>query len=296
MIVIWISKGDECGMIRSEIIRKSAVYAAAFAGIMAMSLSFANMQASADVTERREGLGAVTRLYYESENGETLPEHWEQKGKDRYYLNSAGEPMKNTVVLAYDDQYYCLDRDGKMLKSQEFTYNGLVWTAGPDGIAAPVNNEEEEILREYCAELGQEITKSCSTEEEKVKAIFDYVWELKFDAANETNGSIQEAAMKTFDLGSGNCFGLTGAMHYLLQGVGIKDMIIHTTAGDNSDVDHWWNLVKIGEQYRHVDVTPFEDFHGFLLLTTDQLKAESESSPMVAYLHRYRESDYPIAK
>ena len=221
-----------------------------------------------------------------------LEERWDQKGKDRYYLNSEGEPFRNTVILARDDHYYCFDEAGRMLRSGEAQFGGFTWEIGEDGAASVKQTEEEEALREFAAETAAQITAKAKakTPEKKIRAIFDYVWTIPFDPEDSANGNLQEAAIRAFDLHRGNCYGRAAALHYLLQGIGIQDQIVMADS-DN----HWWNLVKLGDQYRHLDVTPFADFQGFFLLTTKEMEEAGASSPMVTYLHQYNQANYPAA-
>ena len=221
-----------------------------------------------------------------------LEERWDQKGKDWYYLNSEGEPFRNTVILARDDHYYCFDEAGRLMRSGEARFGGFTWEIGEGGAAAVKQSEEEEALREYAAETAAQITAKAKakTPEEKIRAIFEYVWNIPFDPEDNSNGDLQEAAIRAFDLNRGNCFGRAAAIHYLLQGIGIQDQIVMADS-DN----HWWNLVKLGDQYRHLDVTPFEGFYGFFLMTTKELEEAGASSPMVTYLHQYNRANYPAA-
>ena len=152
-----------------------------------------------------------------------LEERWDQKGKDWYYLNSEGEPFRNTVILARDDHYYCFDEAGRMMRSGEARFGGFTWEIGEDGTATVKQTEEEDALREYAAETAAQITAKAKAEtpEAKIRAIFEYVWNIPFDPEDNSNGDLQEAAIRAFDLNRGNCFGRAAAAHCLLQGIGI---------------------------------------------------------------------------
>ena len=203
--------------------------------------------------------------------------------------------MKDTVIVDRDGNYYCLDGDGVRITSGEVFRAGLPWTFLSDGRAQVKESEDETAIREHASELASKLTKGKKTDEAKIRAIFDHVRGLDFDGDGLTDGDLQDAAVKAFDTGKANCYGIAAELHYLLQAAGYPDMIVRARSGEEEESEHWWNMVKVGEKYRHLDATPFEGFEGFFLLTTEELKEESGKSAMTEYLHRYREDDYPAA-
>ena len=263
-----------------------------FSWALTVLLSF-NVYAKANEQYSNNG----TILHYVLEDGNTAPEHWEKKNGTWYYYSENNIAFKDTVIAAYDDKYYAFDKNGAMLASTETEISGIPYIIDSHGDARVKLTDSEKELEEYAKELADKLTAGLSTDEEKVTACFKYAYNLRFDA-NAIGGdgsNIQDAAAYAFDTESANCFGQASVFHYLCQAIGIKDMIIHTKDPRDGYLDHWWNLIKIGDQYRHVDCTPFTGFKGWNQVTTDELESTSASSNETRRLHQFDKNDVPKA-
>ena len=234
-----------------------------------------------------------SRIDYVLEDGKVAPEHWEKKAGNWYYYTEDGSCIKDNLIVAYDDKYYYLDASGKLVKSTERKIHGITYTIDSKGVATVKKTEDEAEVEAYAAELAAEITKDCKTDQEKVSAIFNYCYNgvLVNGTPLDSDGQdLLDGAMTGFDRMQGNCFTQASMCHYLLQAVGIKDMLV----GNTGTSSHWWNLVKIGDSYRHVDCTPFNGFTGGNQTTTKELKAKSTSDE-TKVCHTYDEGNYPKA-
>lgn len=232
-------------------------------------------------------------IYYKLSDGTMGNEHWEKRGKDWYYVGADGNEIRNNVVLAYDNAYYVFDEEGRMLRSQIVFKNGLSYVISESGAAWPEETEEELILKEYAASLVSQITDDSMTLEEKCSAVYENLWsEYAYDQINETDGDIVESAMKAFDLNRGNCYVLMAKAHYMFEAIGIKDMVVICENEAGKPI-HWWNLLKIGDRYYHVDKTPFSGFQGWNCVTTEELLKTSRGNEMVEFLHQFKQENYP---
>ena len=115
----------------------------------------------------------------------------------------------------------------------------------------------------------------------------------KFDKElDELEGKMQSAAIKAFDQHSGNCFGQAAMMHYLLQAAGIPDMTV-AARDEEGLIGHWWNLVKLGDYYYHMDATPYRGDPEPVLLTTEEFLEFWDDLEGVRPMHEYDEWNYP---
>ena len=230
-------------------------------------------------------------IYYELEDGSIAPEYWKiNDDGSMSYCKSKDVQIKNNMIAALDDEYHVFDRNGEMLKSAEYQYYGLTLDIDEDGKAVIRQTDDEEMLREYAAELVQDLTGNVPEQEKKLDIIFDYVYHLTFDPSVNTDEDLPAAAMFAFDTGRGNCFSQASLIHYMCQALGYKDMIIRS--GDT----HWWNLLKVGDNYYHVDCTPFTGFSGWNRVSTEELIESGKDDSMVRYLHTYDQDNFPQAR
>ncbi len=118
--------------------------------------------------------------------------------------------------------------------------------------------QELEKVRDIIFEKSPDITDSY----EKELYIHDYIVE-RCEYVEKTGGTYS-SAYGCLVKGFSSCEGYAKAMKYLLDECGIESYLaIGTTEDDNSKRQgHAWNIVKIGGEYYHVDVTwddPVED-------------------------------------
>lgn len=94
------------------------------------------------------------------------------------------------------------------------------------------------------------------TEYEKVLVVHDYIINnTKYDERLDSEGVVPPESYSAYgvlSLGIGVCEGYAKAMKYLLDDAGIESLIV---IGESRGENHAWNLVKIDEEYYHIDST-----------------------------------------
>lgn len=128
---------------------------------------------------------------------------------------------------------------------------------------------------------------------QKVKIIHDYVVE---NTVYEEYGAVAHIAYGALINGRGVCESYANAVKILLDMVGIENIMISGQATNSNGTDsHAWNLVKLGNNYYHLDATwddPVSIFGGdrleydYFLVDDETIKAD----------HSWDESLYPSAK
>lgn len=113
-----------------------------------------------------------------------------------------------------------------------------------------------------------------------ISAIFNYCKGMYYAVTPKL--SIEEMAARAFKYRSGACYYYASLMYYLLNRAGYEVYIIQGES--DPDNEHWWNLVKTPEGWRHFDATPFHD-HDYLYGATDEETAE--------YMSKWDKSLYP---
>lgn len=270
-------------------LHKKCIPAAGLALVFAVQTA---MPVQAAAEERLVNAAGEDEIRYIREDGAYAPERWVLRDGDWFYLNESGDPMTDTVVLAMDDRYYALDKEGRRLTSGTAFSGGLPWVIESDGTASVEISEDEEAIREAAEEKVRDITEGCRTPEEMALAIYEEVWHLDTVPTDELEGKMQKAAIKAFDQHSGNCFGQAAMMHYLLQAAGIPDMTV-AARDEEGLIGHWWNLVKLGDYYYHMDATPYRGDPEPVLLTTEEFMEFWDDLEGVRPMHVFDEWNYP---
>lgn len=94
------------------------------------------------------------------------------------------------------------------------------------------------------------------TDYEKVLAVHDYIINnSRYDTRLMEGKSLPPESYTSYGilkLGVGVCEGYAKAMKYLLDGLGIESMIV---IGHSKGENHAWNLVKLDNEYYHIDPT-----------------------------------------
>lgn len=242
-----------------------------------------------------EALSSENTIFYRLSDGTLGNEHWEYTDGYWYYVGADGNVIKDNVIVAYDDNYYVFDEEGRMRYSQKFFINGLRYVIDERGVAVPEETEEELLLREHAASIVAEITDDTMTLEEKCDAIYEYLWEdFVYNQSSETDLKTVDAAMKAFDIQRGNCYVLYAKAHYLYQSIGVKDMLVTgVRSGEGGPVRHWWNMIKVGDKYYHMDSTPFNSQKGWNRLNTEAFLGLGGDDSTVGYVHQFDQSNYP---
>lgn len=133
-----------------------------------------------------------------------------------------------------------------------------------DGMLKPKYSKSREeivahqkIVKEKKREVINNIINQEMTDYEKEKAIHDYIVNnTKYDNGFTTNeGVISPESHTIYGVlveGVGVCGGYAKTMKYLLDEVGIDSIVIGGTA---NGINHAWNMVKLDNEYYHVDCT-----------------------------------------
>lgn len=138
----------------------------------------------------------------------------------------------------------------------------------------------EEIKNELDSKIDEIIKNNITDnmqDEDKIKVIHDYIIEhskydtLRSDEEIPTYSS--NTAYGPLIEGYGVCSGYTDAFKLFMDKLGIENIKIATT-------DHVWNLIKINDEWKHIDLTSDDPItstneeiidYDYYLLTTDEL-------------------------
>ncbi|MFC5468939.1 transglutaminase domain-containing protein [Cohnella suwonensis] len=118
-----------------------------------------------------------------------------------------------------------------------------VMTAQPDSVHKKLYAKADLILKK--------IVKPGMTDEQKVKAIFDYVVaHVKYSKGTDYVSG--ENALEAIDAGKGVCVHYASLFHYLAMRAGIPDM---PQTGNSIVGQHAWNMVYVNGKWRYLDAT-----------------------------------------
>lgn len=153
-----------------------------------------------------------------------------------------------------------------------------------DAEADELSEKDREIL-ERAEKIVEEVITPEMSEVEKIIALHDYIT----THATYDSGMLLPIPKKSPDSdnpygilvnGQGVCMGYTTTFKLLMDMIGVESIIVR---GRSSDEEHAWNMVKIGENWYHIDVTwddftPDEEgrppFHLYLLVPDSAMAAE----------------------
>lgn len=243
------------------------------------------------VSYHTEGLGqGLSYIMYRSDNT-ILSERFTQFDQDNidgliYYIfennyQTFYPPSVNNRLLSIysDGKIYIYPTDKTGVSVPEF--DGYGYLEYPDGVAyigefidgsrsgdgmyfAPEDESIETNLMDTLAEdILSEIIVDGLSEEEKIKRIHDYLANhVRYDPnpiGENSYKSASHTAYGAFVDGIAVCDGYAEAFKYLLDKVAIENVLIFGEGNDNGDlegnVNHAWNLIKVGDQYYHYDLT-----------------------------------------
>lgn len=145
---------------------------------------------------------------------------------------------------------------------------------------------EEEVNRLADEVLSQIITADM-TAEQKVKAIYDYnMSHIRYISHSDKSDWVKAAYEGIAD-GQGDCYVYACTAKVLLTRAGITNMDIQKIPAKTS---HYWNLVDIGDGWKHFDTTPRKDHPTIFLWNEAQMM---EYSANHNNSHNYDHSVYP---
>ena len=182
-----------------------------------------------------------------------------------------------TKVGKYYVVYTATDKAGNTA-----TQSALVYVTGAN--QASVNLYADEILAS--------IIKPGMTDTQKARAIYDWcVAHLRYSTStSHLMGHFIEAAYSGFTKHIGNCYTYYAVASALLTRAGIENIEIQR---NNPYAPHYWNLVKIGGAWYHLDTCPKWKSYPIktFLLTDAQVKHYSETQNIGYY--SFDASRYP---
>ena len=123
------------------------------------------------------------------------------------------------------------------------------------------NLYENRLIRRYQSELAKlkkEIVSQIGTlhsEQEKERAVCDYIIE---NTTYEINNAYHQNAVAVLIEHKGQCSGIAKAAKLLLEWCGIESMVVNGNIRDSASGvqgPHAWNIVQIGGECYHLDVT-----------------------------------------
>ena len=113
-----------------------------------------------------------------------------------------------------------------------------------------ITREEEQFVDQEVKKLARQLTHDNMSDFEKVKEIHDYVVRHT-EYSSETNSS-QYSPYTILTEQKGVCQAYAFLIYRLLQEVNIEALYVKGQVGENL---HGWNLVKLGNEWYHVDAT-----------------------------------------
>lgn len=171
-------------------------------------------------------------------------------------------------------------------------------TASSDGTINFTYTDNKQTILDKKKKIDDEVERVLKTtiqknmtDLEKVKRIHDYlVLSVAYDM---TTKNIPKDSFEVYGALINKvavCDGYTKSMQLLLNKVGVETILV---SGASKGVNHSWNIVKIDDEYFHVDATwddpvpnkPYVNYNYFLV-TNEQLKKD----------HQWDEKAYPIVK
>lgn len=152
-----------------------------------------------------------------------------------------------------------------------------------------MTKQEEDFVNAQVAKLLPTLFTANAKDFDKVKAIHDYVVK-KGQYSDKTKGS-QYSTYTFLTENKGVCQAYALLMHKMLQQAGLDVRYVKGSAGNES---HAWNLVKIDNEWFHVDATWNDPIgnkvdqvtYKYFLLTDSQ----------IAKTHTWASAEYPVAK
>lgn len=119
------------------------------------------------------------------------------------------------------------------------------------------SEQEIRLCESKINEAKQELRKAINartTDEEKVILVAEYI---VANTTYEINNRYNQNAASALCYGRAQCSGISAACKLLLDWLGVECIVVGGDADDGSGVlgPHAWNIVRIGREYYHIDVT-----------------------------------------
>ena len=155
---------------------------------------------------------------------------------------------------------------------------------------------QQSFIRKMKVEIINKIIKPEMTDYEKEKVIHDFIvnntkYDNRFFNEEESVSPESHTVYGVLVKGVAVCEGYAKTMKYLLDEVGIESVILDGTANDEN---HAWNLIKIDDNYYHVDST-WDDpvmSDGSNQIRYDYFNITDEE---IGITHKWDREEYPIS-
>ncbi len=116
-------------------------------------------------------------------------------------------------------------------------------------------DQETQLTEEIDAWVAENISDSM-TEYEKFLKIYNYICtNSTYDESEDDATSLSYNAYNAWFKNSAKCQGFATLLYRMLLKSGIDNRLVTGSANDINQVDHVWNIVKIGNRYYNVDAT-----------------------------------------
>lgn len=176
-------------------------------------------------------------------------------------LNVNADSVDLTTEGSYPVTYSAVDRAGNYTEAKA-TVTVIAETYSEETIYALAQNVLDDILTPGM------------TDYEKLSAIYYWVRKSISYTEMDVKGDWLKAAYYGFNMHKGDCYIFCMTSKALLDAAGIKNMVIDTLP---IKYVHYWNLVDIGEGWRHFDTTPRLAGGVFLYLDDASIKEYSDA-------------------
>ena len=165
----------------------------------------------------------------------------------------------------------------------------------------------EEMLNNLLDPILSNIIRDSMSTQQKLRAIYDYVYENIAYVSTSDKSSWVRAAYNGLQSRNGDCFTYFALAKAMMERIGIENMDVERSPDVVAQVNerHYWSLVNIGtqteQQWYHFDACHLNDIGrpwGFLM-TDDQLIQYSEkresASGISGYFYAYNTAAYPAS-
>lgn len=217
--------------------------------------------------------GTVQSPYYQL--GDT---EWDHGGIEEYYFNNIPSELNEIYrelysrIKNYEDSselyarvpteqfwtaYYAVLNDhpeffwiGDSIQVQESGLSGNVVSYSITTTVEPQNRDALQAMLEEAADRCIAGIPEGATDYQKIKYVYEYLIDnTDYDTESPNNQNIQSVLLGHKSV----CAGYAKAFQYILHRMGM--FCTYVTGKTTDGGDHGWNIVRIGENYYHVDVT-----------------------------------------
>jgi len=222
--------------------------------------------------------------YYKFENDKSVDLEY-VKYKEGFELFDRGAIDRDVVVQVNPSgNVYIAPTDAAGISDDVFTGFGYLkfsdgveyignfddWSRLGDGLYYAPEDQDDlktNLMNQLANEIIEEIITDEMTDADKVKTLHDYLAKhITYDPnpiAENDFKDISHTAYGALIDGVAVCDGYAEAYKYLLDKVGIENVLIFGESDENGDfagaVNHAWNLIKIEDVYYHYDLTWADD-------------------------------------